>query len=119
MIELWPNLENVAWRTLQDNLEPMISDMLHDYHLSGFKFNRLEIGKFPPRVDGVKVHSIDKERLILDIDVVYEGDLRFTHSIISPSFIILLKVVHFNDENLCWNFRHKVQRQDQMCSSYG
>ena len=86
MIELWPNLENVAWRTLQDNLEPMISDMLHDYHLSGFKFNRLEIGKFPPRVDGLKVHSIDKERLILDIDVVYEGDLRFTHSIILPSF---------------------------------
>ena len=42
-----------------------------------FRFNRIELGKIPPMIEGVKTHVIDKDTVILDVDVVYEGDLRY------------------------------------------
>lgn len=85
LLEFWPNLEKTGWKYLQEKLEPMISEMIHDYHLHGFKFNRLELGKLPPRVEGVRVESIDRDRVILDIDLVYHGDLRLSLSLMKMS----------------------------------
>ena len=45
-------------------------------HTLYFRFNRVELGKIPPMIEGVKTHVIDKDTVILDLDVVYEGDLR-------------------------------------------
>ena len=42
-----------------------------------FRFNRVELGKIPPMIEGVKTYVIDKDTVILDLDVVYEGDLRY------------------------------------------
>ena len=40
------------------------------------RFNRLDLGKIPPRIEGVTIYSVDHNRIILDLDTFYEGDLR-------------------------------------------
>ena len=41
-----------------------------------FRFNRLDLGKIPPRIEGVTLFSVDENRIIVDLDTFYEGDLR-------------------------------------------
>ena len=42
-----------------------------------FRFNRLDLGKIPPRIEGVTLFSVDENRIIVDLDTFYEGDLRY------------------------------------------
>ena len=39
LAELWPNLERIASSTLQEQVEPMLLDILADYHISGFRYH--------------------------------------------------------------------------------
>lgn len=41
------------------------------------RFNRVDLGNIPPRIEGVKLYSVDFNRIILDLDIFYEGDLRY------------------------------------------
>ena len=81
----WPHLEPLAWDILQLNLEPVITDLLAEYHVTGFRFTRLVLGDQPPRVEGVVVHAVDQNKVLLDIDLAYEGDLRLSISVVKVS----------------------------------
>ena len=35
--EMWPNLNSTAMKLFQENVEPLISNLLADYHISGFR----------------------------------------------------------------------------------
>ena len=83
--ELWPHLQPTAWDLLQLTLEPVIAQLLAEYHVTGFKFTRLELGDQAPRLDGVAVHAVDQDKVLLDIDVAYEGDLRLSISLVKVS----------------------------------
>ena len=83
--ELWPHLEPLAWAGLQERLEPALSSLLAEYHMAPFKFTRLELGEQPPRLEGVTVHAVDEQKVLLDMDIVYEGDLRLSISLVKIS----------------------------------
>ena len=83
--ELWPHLEPLAWQVLQARLEPAIACLLAEYHMAGFRFTRLELGEQAPRLEGVSVHAVDEDKVLLDMDIVYEGDLRLSISLVKIS----------------------------------
>ena len=83
--QLWPHLEPLAWDVLQERLEPVIASLLAEYHMAAFKFTRLELGEQAPRVEGVTVHAVEQDKVLLDIDIVYEGDLRLSISLVKIS----------------------------------
>ena len=83
--EMWPHLEPLAWDLLQLKLEPVVAELLAEYHVTGFRFSRLELGAQAPRLEGVTVHAVEQDKVLLDIDIAYEGDLRLSISLIKVS----------------------------------
>ena len=45
----------------------------------------MDIGKIPPRIDGVTLYTVDENRIILDLDIFFEGDLRLSISLMKIS----------------------------------
>jgi hypothetical protein len=45
-----------------------------------FKFISIDMGDIPCRVGGIKVytHNVGRDKVIIDMDVVYAGDAEFT-----------------------------------------
>ena len=55
---LWPHLSAFVHNTLRYKIEPQIRSTLEKYKLWGFKFNGVNFGKAPPRIEGLKVKII-------------------------------------------------------------
>ena len=83
--EIWPRLEPLAWDILHARLEPAIAELLAEYHVTGFRFTRLVLGDLAPRMEGVVVHAVDQDKVLLDLDLAYEGDLRLSISLVKVS----------------------------------
>ena len=41
-----------------------------------YRVNSFTIGQLPPRIDGIEVTSIDLKSITLDLDLIYNGDLK-------------------------------------------
>lgn len=76
VINVWPHIGAAAWRVVKEKVEPMAQEIMAGHRVSGFKFQRVELGRIPPRIEGVLVHSGKKDEVILDIDLMYNGDSR-------------------------------------------
>lgn len=61
---------------MKNVIEPKVAVALAEYKLSGFKFDRIQLGTIPPRIGGVKVYDKNTSRneIILDADLFYASD---------------------------------------------
>lgn len=73
--QMWPYIGEYVKEVLKDSVEPSIQNNLPS-NLKSFKFESIDMGDIPPRVDGVKVYtdSKKKDEIICDIDLRYNGD---------------------------------------------
>lgn len=89
LFQLWPNVDSFATTFVKTVIEPKLYNAFNMLDwisgLSGFEIPvslNLELGSIPPRVEGIKAYDkkclpgTDKEEIILDCDVVYDGDAR-------------------------------------------
>ena len=56
---------------------------LDSYNLTGFKFEKVILGQVPPRVTGIKVYdkNVDRNEIILDLDIVFASDAEVKFSL--------------------------------------
>ncbi|XP_012262341.2 extended synaptotagmin-3 isoform X2 [Athalia rosae] len=76
LYKLWPSMNAFVKQICKQDIEPAISARLSDYKLNGFSFDRLVLGRIPPRIGGVKVYdkNTDRNEIILDAEILYAGD---------------------------------------------
>ncbi|XP_072021278.1 extended synaptotagmin-2-like isoform X3 [Amphiura filiformis] len=73
--QLWPYIEGYVEQLLRDTVEPAVQGALPSY-LKSFKFEKIKLGQYPPRIGGVKVYTdeVGRDEIILDLELFYAGD---------------------------------------------
>ncbi|XP_072173844.1 extended synaptotagmin-2-like [Diadema setosum] len=72
---LWPYVEGYVEDLLRTSVEPAVQDNLPSY-LKSFRFEKIRLGRYPPRIGGVKVYTehVGRDEMILDLEIFYAGD---------------------------------------------
>ncbi len=81
LAKLWPNIGCYATQFVQDFVEPEVLRILDRMKLesvSGFTVKKIDVGKVPARVTGIKAYTrnTDRNEIVLDAEVVLAGDTR-------------------------------------------
>merc|ERR1719464_1355022 len=74
--QLWPNVGHYTRKIINDTVEPEVKKALNSYGLTGFKFEKVVLGRIPPRVTGIKVYdkNVARDEIIMDLDLVFASD---------------------------------------------
>ncbi|KAF5952976.1 synaptotagmin-5-like [Camellia sinensis] len=71
--KLWPYVADAATLVIKESVEPL----LEDYRPAGItklKFNKLFLGNVAPKIEGIRVQSLKKGQITMDIDFRWGGD---------------------------------------------
>ena len=74
--QLWPNVGRYVRNLINDSIEPAVKSALEGYGFGGFKFEKVVLGRIPPRITGIKVYekNIARDEIIMDLDLVFASD---------------------------------------------
>lgn len=74
--QLWSNVGHYTRKIISDSVEPAVKSALDGYGLGGFKFEKVVLGRIPPRVTGIKVYEKNtaRDEIIMDLDLVFASD---------------------------------------------
>ena len=86
--QLWPHFEEHVKQILRSvETDAELKKRLEGYHIKAVRFPHVSLGKIPPRLSGVKVHSstfssVQRDEIILDLSMQYAGDLRIEMEVV-------------------------------------
>ncbi|KAH7731441.1 C2 domain-containing protein [Aphelenchoides avenae] len=77
--QLWPYIGEYSKLFMREFIEPQVRAQMPSPFKS-FKFLNIDMGDLPCRVGGLKVytHNVGRDKIIVDMQVVYAGDAEFT-----------------------------------------
>ncbi|KAL6255775.1 hypothetical protein P5V15_013018 [Pogonomyrmex californicus] len=80
LTKVWPSMNQFVRQLCKQSIEPSIVEKLTEYKIKGFQFDRLVLGRIPPKIYGIKVYDKNTSRneIILDADIMYAGDCDIT-----------------------------------------
>ncbi|KAL0121272.1 hypothetical protein PUN28_008736 [Cardiocondyla obscurior] len=83
LYKVWPSMNQFVRQLCKQSIEPSIVEKLTEYKIKGFQFDRLVLGRIPPKIYGIKVYDKNTSRneIILDADIMYAGDCDITFSV--------------------------------------
>jgi len=63
-------------KIVTESVQPAISAALKSYKIDGFKFEKVVLGRVPPRISGIKVYekNVSRDEIIMDLDLVFASD---------------------------------------------
>ncbi|XP_020611586.1 extended synaptotagmin-2-like isoform X2 [Orbicella faveolata] len=78
LVQLWPYINDMVVKILKEQVEPEIQKNVPGF-LSSIHFEEISLGEVPPRIGGIKTytHNVDRNEIIMDIDLIYAGDADF------------------------------------------
>ncbi|XP_060218696.1 calcium-dependent lipid-binding protein-like [Lycium barbarum] len=71
--KLWPSIAEAGEAIIRESVEPL----LEDYRPSGItslKFSKLSLGTVAPKIEGIRIQSLKKGQITMDIDFRWGGD---------------------------------------------
>ena len=80
---MWPNVGHYTRSLINESIEPLVKDALASYGFGGFKFDKVVLGRVPPRITGIKVYkeNTDRKEIIMDLDLVFASDCDIKFSV--------------------------------------
>lgn len=83
MHQVWPNVGHYTRKIISESVEPAVKTALESYSLGGFKFEKVVLGRVPPRITGIKVYekNIGRDEIIMDLDLVFASDCDIKFSV--------------------------------------
>ena len=93
---LWPHFEDHVRQILHSvETDEALKKRLSGYHIKSVRFPHVSLGKIPPRLAGVKVHSstfssVQRDEIILDMSIQYAGDLCITMEVVRKYMLIYI-----------------------------
>ncbi|KAH9620379.1 hypothetical protein KSS87_019596 [Heliosperma pusillum] len=71
--KLWPFVADAAELVIRESVEPLL-EQYRPTGISSLKFNKLTLGTVAPKIEGIRVQSLQKGQIIMDIDLRWGGD---------------------------------------------
>ncbi|KAK8916423.1 Synaptotagmin-4 [Platanthera zijinensis] len=71
--KLWPFISEAATVVIKDSVEPILDDY-RPPGITSLKFSKLTLGSVSPKIEGIKVQSLRKGQITMDIDLRWGGD---------------------------------------------
>ncbi|KAK8965253.1 Synaptotagmin-4 [Platanthera guangdongensis] len=71
--KLWPFISEAATVVIKDSVEPLLDDY-RPPGITSLKFSKLTLGSVSPKIEGIKVQSLRKGQITMDIDLRWGGD---------------------------------------------
>ncbi|KAL8227887.1 hypothetical protein R6Q57_015471 [Mikania cordata] len=71
--KLWPYVEEAARIIIKESVEPLLEEY-RPTGITALKFNKLSLGTVPPKIEGIRVQSLKKGQITMDIDLRWGGD---------------------------------------------
>ncbi|XP_023246253.1 extended synaptotagmin-1 [Copidosoma floridanum] len=86
LYKMWPSVNHYARDLCKTVIQQKITECLADYEVKfpgmgkEFRFDRIVLGRIPPKINGVKAYDKNTSRneVVLDMDVMYAGDCDVT-----------------------------------------
>ncbi|XP_074556937.1 calcium-dependent lipid-binding protein-like [Curcuma longa] len=72
--KLWPYIADAATLVIRETVEPLLDDY-RPAGITSLKFSKLSLGTVPPKIEGIRVQSLKRSQIIMDIDFRWGGDL--------------------------------------------
>lgn len=75
LLQAWPFFGVYMDKLLKESIQKSLQES--SPHLKTFKFTKVHFGQRAPTITGIRVytHEVDKREVILDLNIVYTGDL--------------------------------------------
>ncbi|VFQ84033.1 unnamed protein product [Cuscuta campestris] len=71
--KLWPFIAEAAEAIIKMSVEPLLEEY-RPPGISSLKFKKLSLGTVAPKIEGIRVQSLKKGQIIMDIDFRWGGD---------------------------------------------
>ncbi|XP_015950869.1 calcium-dependent lipid-binding protein [Arachis duranensis] len=71
--KLWPFVADAATLVIRESVEPLLEDY-RPPGITSLKFSKLSLGNVAPKIEGIRVQSLTKGQIIMDIDFRWGGD---------------------------------------------
>uniref|UniRef100_A0A1D1XKH3 Extended synaptotagmin-1 n=1 Tax=Anthurium amnicola TaxID=1678845 RepID=A0A1D1XKH3_9ARAE len=71
--KLWPFVAEAATAVVKESVEPLLEEY-RPPGISSIKFSKFFLGNVPPKIEGIRVQSLKKGQIIMDIDFRWGGD---------------------------------------------
>ncbi|KAJ3678462.1 hypothetical protein LUZ60_002265 [Juncus effusus] len=71
--KMWPFIAEAATMVVKESVEPLLDDY-RPAGIKSLKFSKFFLGNVPPKIEGIKVQSLTKGQIIMDIDFRWGGD---------------------------------------------
>ncbi|KAK1282237.1 Synaptotagmin-4 [Acorus calamus] len=71
--KLWPFVSDAATMVIKETVEPMLEEY-RPPGISSLKFSKLSLGNVAPKIEGIRVQSLKKGQITMDIDFRWGGD---------------------------------------------
>ncbi|KAM0011355.1 putative C2 domain, synaptotagmin-like mitochondrial-lipid-binding domain, C2 domain superfamily [Helianthus debilis subsp. tardiflorus] len=71
--KLWPYVEEAARIIIKESVEPLLEDY-RPTGITSLKFDKLSLGTVAPKIEGIRVQSLKKGQITMDIDFRWGGD---------------------------------------------
>lgn len=71
--KLWPFVAEAASAVIKESVEPVLDDY-RPAAISSIKFSKLFLGNVSPKIEGIRVQSLKKGQITMDIDLRWGGD---------------------------------------------
>ncbi|XP_051167181.1 extended synaptotagmin-1 isoform X3 [Leptopilina boulardi] len=83
LCKVWPSINHFVRDLFKSTIQPAIIQSLSEYKMKGFQFERLVLGRIPPKIYGIKTYDKNTSRheIIFDVDILYAGDCDISFSV--------------------------------------
>ncbi|XP_071706268.1 calcium-dependent lipid-binding protein-like [Rutidosis leptorrhynchoides] len=71
--KLWPYVAEAASIIIKESVEPLLEEY-RPPGITALKFNKLTLGTVAPKIEGIRVQSLKKGQITMDIDLRWGGD---------------------------------------------
>uniref|UniRef100_A0A7N0SZ91 Uncharacterized protein n=1 Tax=Kalanchoe fedtschenkoi TaxID=63787 RepID=A0A7N0SZ91_KALFE len=71
--KLWPYIADAATMVIRESVEPLLEEY-RPTGITSLKFSKLSLGTVAPKIEGIRVQSLNKGQITMDIDFRWGGD---------------------------------------------
>lgn len=71
--KLWPFIADAATMVIKESVEPLLEEY-RPPGITSLKFSKLSLGNVAPKIEGIRVQSLQKGQITMDIDFRWGGD---------------------------------------------
>ncbi|KAL8504496.1 hypothetical protein ACS0TY_015891 [Phlomoides rotata] len=75
ILDAWPYFDKAACGIIKSSAEATFAEYIGKFKINSIYFERLTLGNLPPKIQGLKAHESNENELVLDLALIWAGNL--------------------------------------------